>query len=151
MASSNGNGLNGSHLAAGLVGGFIAAITISVSNSYAQREAKKSRAEKRDPNRAKVICIKAARALDSWELPDDANREDHFTNSLAAHLRYMMRCKVDVRIRTPCGCPDILIDDMLVIELKYGFSKAEADRCVTQCAAFADHWVTWVVPIDVST
>lgn len=86
--------------------------------------------------------------LTSWTPPDDAACEDDFTDDLAEFLSEHSDREIKVRSPSACGTPDILVDDVLAIELKYKFKKTEADRCVGQCAGFAAVWATWIVVID---
>jgi hypothetical protein len=81
-------------------------------------QARKSRAEREDPDGVAAICEEAAPVLDDWE-PED----------------------IDLRPPTLEGVPDILIDDRLVMEVNRKLNKAERDRQVGQCAGYSREWV----------
>ena len=88
-------------------------------------QARKSRAEREDPDGVAAICEEAAPVLDDWE-PED----------------------IDLRPPTLEGVPDILIDDRLVMEVNRKLNKAERDRQVGQYAGYSREWVNPVVLID---
>jgi hypothetical protein len=55
--------------------------------------------------------------------------------------------EVELWPTTPCGVPDILINDQLVLELKLAPDKGGRDRGIGQCADYSRAWVTWMVVI----
>jgi hypothetical protein len=55
---------------------------------------------------------------------------------------------VEMQPDTERGCPDILINDMLALELKVNPNKAERDRLIGQCSGYSREWVTWAIVID---
>jgi len=119
-------------------------------------EKRKSQAEKDDPDGVEWICDLVWELLDDWE-PPDFEREDEYTDDLVQYLRRELsgergddgrRLSVIKRTKTLCGIPDILIDDRLVLELKYEPSETEKDRLVGQCCKYSQEWVTWAIVID---
>ena len=117
-------------------------------------EAKKSQAEKDDPDGVAAVCEQVAPILDDWE-PEHRECEDDYADNLYQYLcdQYLdsPECSaedIDLRRDTPEGIPDILIDDRLVLEVKLKLNKAERDRLLGQCAGYSREWVTWVVLID---
>jgi hypothetical protein len=122
-------------------------------------EAKKSRAEKDDPEGVEWICELVGELLEDWT-PRDYDREDEYTRALLRYLRRSISAELDdddpeVEIElwpdTSEGRPDLLIDDSLALELKINPNKAERDRCVGQCAAYSREWVTRIILIDTPT
>lgn len=119
-------------------------------------EAKKSRAEKDDPEGVKWLCNLIGDLLDDWE-PRHYDREDDYTEVL---YRYLSRelgdaleeddpdVTLEIRPSTAYGVPDILINDRLVLELKVNPQKGERDRLIGQCCGYSREWVTWAVVID---
>lgn len=119
-------------------------------------EKRKSQAEKDDPEGVEWICDLVWDLLDDWE-PPDFEREDEYTDDLVQYLRHELRgergddgrrISVIKRTKTLCGIPDILIDDSLVLELKYDPCETEKDRLVGQCCKYSQEWVTWAIVID---
>jgi hypothetical protein len=111
-------------------------------------EAKKSRAERDDPEAVEEVCDAIAPILDEWE-PEMYDTEDEYVEDL---FDYLCEDTEDFGIEmfpsTREGNPDILIDDILAIEVKCNLSKAERDRLIGQTAAYSREWVTWIVLID---
>jgi hypothetical protein len=120
-------------------------------------EAKKSNAEKDDPDGCEWLCELIADLLDDWE-PEECDSEDEYTDDLVEYLRANLdgveapddgrRIKVAKRTRTEFGIPDVRIDDRLVLELKVGPHEGEKDRLIGQCCKYSVEWVTWAVVID---
>jgi hypothetical protein len=119
-----------------------------VKNEHDQ--AKKSRAEKDDPDGVEEVCNAIAPILDEWE-PDHFETEDEYVEDLFDYLEAEMEetdFEIEMYPSTPEGKPDILIHDRLAIEVKVNLSKAERDRLIGQTAAYSREWVTWIVLID---
>jgi hypothetical protein len=120
-------------------------------------EERKSEAEKDDPVGCEWLCDLIWDLLDDWE-PEDCEREDDYTDDLVEFLRDGLRgvraedddrrIKVNKRMRTDLGVPDVLIDDRLVLELKVGPHEGEKDRLIGQCCKYSVEWVTWAIVID---
>jgi hypothetical protein len=112
-----------------------------------QDKAKKSRAEKDDPEGVGEICTTIGPILDDWE-PDDFEREDEFVEDLVEYLTDETDFEIEMYPSTREGKPDILIDDRLAIEVKVNLSKVERDRLIGQAAGYSREWVTWIVLIE---
>jgi hypothetical protein len=112
-------------------------------------EAKKSQAEKDDPDGVKELCEIVGDLLQDW-CPRWYEREDDYTEDLVEYLDANLDDEIEVELRTSTsrGIPDILIDDRLVLELKVAPSKGERDRLVGQCCDYSREWVTWAIVID---
>lgn len=117
-------------------------------------EARKSQAEKDDPDGVATVCEEVAPILDDWE-PEHYDCEDEYADDLYQYLcdEYLddadsFADDIELRPGTDVGVPDILIDDRLVLEVKRQLNKAERDRLVGQCAGYSREWVTWIVLID---
>lgn len=119
-------------------------------------EAKKSRAEKEDPEGTEWICDIVWDLLDDWK-PPDMDREDDYTDHLFGYLRKEIGkvleeddpdVELEMRTGTFHGIPDILIHDRLVLELKVSSKKSERDRLVGQCCEYSRGYVTWAIVID---
>lgn len=119
-------------------------------------EAKKSRAEKDDPEGTEWICDIVWDLLDEWE-PPDMECEDDYTDHLFRYLRRAIGdvleeddpdVSLEMRTGTLHGIPDILIHDRLVLELKVSSKKSERDRLVGQCCEYSRGYVTWAIVID---
>ena len=110
-------------------------------------EAKKSRAEKDDPEGVEEICNAIGPILDEWE-PEDFENENEFVADLYDYLIDETNFEIEIYPGTREGKPDILIDDRLAIEVKVNLSKAERDRLIGQTSAYSREWVTWIVLID---
>jgi hypothetical protein len=120
-------------------------------------EAKKSNAEKEDPDGCAWLCELVGDLLDDWE-PEGCDSEDEYTDDLVEYLRANLegvegpgdgrRIKVAKRTKTDVGIPDVRIDDRLVLELKVGPHEGEKDRLIGQCCKYSVEWVTWAVVID---
>lgn len=119
-------------------------------------EAKKSRAEKDDPEGTEWICNIVWDLLDDWE-PPDMECEDDYTDHLFRYLRRAIgdvleeddpAVSLEMRTGTLHGIPDILIHDRLVLELKVSSKKSERDRLVGQCCEYSRGYVTWAIVID---
>ncbi len=136
----NWNHLVGAGLAGALIGSWW------VKNRT--EKAKRSRAEREDPKGVEEVCEEIGEVLDAWEPPDDCEDEDDFRDDLAEYLEANTECEIEITPGTSEGKPDILIDDLLALELKYDPSKAELDRCVGQCMSYSREWVTWIILID---
>jgi len=111
-------------------------------------EAKRSRTEREDPEAVEEVCNEIGEILDAWEPSEDCEDEDDFRDDLAEYLEENTGCEIEVTPGTSEGKPDILIDDLLALELKYDPPKAEMDRCVGQCMSYSREWVTWIVLVD---
>ena len=118
-------------------------------------QAKKSRAEKDDPDGVEEVCNAIAPILDDWE-PEQFETEDDYVEDIFNYLvdETQETEETDFEIEmcpsTHEGKPDILIHDRLAIEVKVNLSKAERDRLIGQTAAYSREWVTWIVLIDTS-
>jgi hypothetical protein len=117
-------------------------------------EAKKSQAERDDPDGVAEICAEVGPILDDWE-PEEFECEDDYVNDLFEYLAAETdvdpdSCVEDLYLRpdTREGIPDVLIDDHLAIEVKRNLNKSERDRLIGQCAGYSREWVTWIVLID---
>jgi len=132
-----------SHLLAGLAG---AAVGVSVVNSQIE-EAKKSRAERDNPEEVREVCTEVGYALERWE-PEEYETEDDFVSALASYLNDETGFEIEEHPDTHEGQPDVLVEDCLAIEVKISLRKSERDRCVGQCAAYSREWVTWIVVLD---
>jgi len=141
---ANKNDLNLSHVLFGVAG---AAIGASVVNHQID-EAKKSRAERDNPEVVSEVCREVWDALDDCELDDSSVTEDDYVRDLANYLKEETGFEVEIRPDTREGQPDILIEDCLAIEVKINPRKSERDRCVGQCAGYSREWVTWIVVVD---
>jgi hypothetical protein len=136
--------LNLSHLLIGVAG---AAIGASVANQQVE-EAKKSRAERDDPEEVREVCKEIWDALEEWEPSDSNTTEDDFVSDLARYLNRATGFEVEEHPDTREGQPDILVEDCLAIEVKINPRKTERDRCVGQCAAYSREWPCWIVVVD---
>ncbi len=85
--------------------------------------------------------------LDTWE-PSDCTTEDDYTNDLYDDLECYTDFEVEIYPNTRFGRPDILVEDILVIELKVNPSKAERDGLIGQCSGYSREWATWAVIVD---
>ena len=119
-------------------------------------EARKSRAEKDDPQGLAQLCEEIAPVLDNWE-PEGFEDEAGYVEDLYEYLceEYIDNQdsygdEIELRPDTREGIPDILIDDRLAIEVKINPRKTERDRLVGQCAGYSREWVTWIVLVDTS-
>lgn len=119
-------------------------------------EAKKSSAEREDPEGTEWICDIVWDLLDDWQ-PPDMDREDDYTGHLFRFLRREIGevleegdpdVVIEMRTATVHGIPDILIHDRLVLELKVSSKKSERDRLVGQCCEYSRGYVTWAIVID---
>jgi hypothetical protein len=135
-----------------LAGGLLGAALLQ----HHHDEAKKSQAEKDDPEGVEWLCNLIGELLDDWA-PRHYDREDKYTEAL---YRYLDRelpnaleeddpdVTVEMRTSTSYGIPDILINDRLVLELKVSPEKGERDRLIGQCCGYSREWVTWAIVID---
>lgn len=139
-------------LGCALMGGLLGAALLQ----HHQDEAKKSQAEKDDPEGVEWLCTVIGNLLDDWE-PRHYDREDRYTEALFRYLRRELpdvleedspEVTLEMRTSTLYGIPDILISDLLVLELKVNPDKAERDRLIGQCCGYSREWVTWAVVID---
>jgi hypothetical protein len=112
-------------------------------------EAKKSRAEKDDPEGVEEVCNAIAPILDDWQ-PKGYETEYEYLEDLFDYLVHETDGDFCVEMcpNTREGKPDILIDDLLVVEVKRDLIKTERDRLIGQTAAYSREWVTWIVLID---
>jgi hypothetical protein len=119
-------------------------------------EAKKSQAEKDDPQGVESICTVVGNLLERWK-PRGYDTEDGYTKDLHRYLNRVLREGLDYDDEDfdvalwPSTCegrPDILINDRLVLELKVNPNKGERDRCIGQCGGYSREWVTWIILID---
>lgn len=131
------------HLLWGLGGLFAGAWWIKNQND----EAKKSRAEKDDPDGVKEVCTAIAPILDDWE-PEDCETEEDYTNDLFDYLAAETDFGVEMCPNTREGKPDILIADLLALEVKIDLSTNEMNRLIGQTARYSREWVTWIVLVD---
>jgi hypothetical protein len=114
-------------------------------------EAKKSRAEREDPDHVEEICSAVGPILDAWE-PQGCSNEGEFVEALFDYLDSEIADDWEIEMcpGTPEGKPDLLIDDCLALEVKISPGKSECDRVVGQAAGYSRRWVTWIVLIDTS-
>jgi hypothetical protein len=139
-------------LGCALAGGLIGAALLQQHHD----EAKKSQAEKDDPEGVEWLCNLIGDLLDDWE-PRNYDREDKYTEALYRYLNRELPdaleegepdVTVEMRTSTLYGIPDILINDRLVLELKVNPEKGERDRLIGQCCGYSREWVTWAIVID---
>ncbi len=117
-------------------------------------EAKKSRAERDNPDGVAWLCDLIGDLLDDWR-PRFYETEDEYTKALYRFLNQRLpeeleqddEVEVELWPTTQCGVPDILINDQLVLELKLEPDKGGRDRGIGQCADYSREWVTWMVII----
>lgn len=114
-----------------------------------QDEAKKSRAEKDNPEDVEEVCNAVGPILDDWE-PEVFDTEDDYVEDLYDYLVDEVGDNFGLEMSpgTREGKPDILIDDVLAVEVKYSLSKTERDRLIGQTAGYSREWVTWIVLVD---
>jgi hypothetical protein len=114
-----------------------------------QDEARKSRAEKDNPEGVEDACNAVGPTLDDWS-PQGFDNEDDYVEDLFDYLIAEVGDDFDLEMSpgTREGRPDILIEDLLAIEVKVNPSKAERDRLIGQTAGYSREWVTWIVLID---
>ena len=122
-------------------------------------EAAKSQAEKDDEAGCEWLCDLIWDFLDDWE-SEPCESEDDYTDDLVDYLRDEVldvrapdddrRIKVEKRVRTEFGVPDVIIDDRLVLELKLGPHEGEKDRLIGQCCKYSVEWVTWAVVLGMN-
>jgi len=108
---------------------------------------------------ANWLCDLIWDLLEDWE-SEDCEDEDDYTDDLVGYLRDELRevrapdddrrIRVEKRVRTAFGNPDIIIDDRLALELKLGPHEGEKDRLIGQCCKYSVEWVTWAVVIGMS-
>jgi hypothetical protein len=112
-------------------------------------EARKSRAERDDPEGVKDVCNTIGPILDAWS-PEGFESEDEYVEDLFDYLIDRAGDDFDLEMfpDTREGKPDILIADQLAIEVKCDLSKTERDRLVGQTAGYSREWVTWIVLVD---
>ena len=112
-------------------------------------EAKKSRAERDDPEDVEEVCNAIGPILDKWDA-EYFDTEDKYVEDLFDYLAQETDGEFGLEMSpaTREGKPDILIDDVLAIEVKYNLTKAERDRLIGQTAAYSREWVTWIVLVD---
>jgi hypothetical protein len=137
------------------LGGLTGAAIIQSHNN----EAAKSHAEREDPDGCEWLCDLIWDLLEDWE-SEDCESEDDYTDDLVGYLRDELRdieapddgrrIRVEKRVRTDFGIPDIIIDDRLVLELKLGPHEGEKDRLIGQCCKYSVEWVTWAVVLGMS-
>ncbi|HYM04921.1 MAG TPA: hypothetical protein VEU11_00035 [Terriglobales bacterium] len=138
------------HFAFAVGGGTLGALL--VKSHY--DEAKKSRAEKEDPEGVEWICSLIDDLLEEWT-PRSYETEDEYTKALYRYLNRRIpeeleeddEVDVDLWPTTHCGVPDILINGQLVLELKLDPDKGGRDRGIGQCADYSREWLTWLVVI----
>jgi len=121
-----------------------------------RRKAKPKRMTRPDAN---WLCDLIWDLLEDWE-SEDCEDEDDYTDDLVGYLRDELRevrapdddrrIRVEKRVRTAFGNPDIIIDDRLALELKLGPHEGEKDRLIGQCCKYSVEWVTWAVVIGMS-
>src|SRR5271168_4264780 len=139
-------------LGCALAGGLVGAALLE----HHRDEARKSRAEKDDPEGVEWLCNFIGDLLDDWE-PRHHTTEDEYTEALYRYLNHELPgaleegdpdVTVELRASTLYGIPDILINDSLVLELKVNPEKGERDRLIGQCCGYSREWVTWAIVID---
>jgi hypothetical protein len=123
-------------------------------------EVAKSQAEKDDEAGCEWLCELIWDLLEGWEA-EDCDNEDDYTDDLVDYLRDELadvrapdddrRIRVEKRVRTEFGVPDVIIDDRLALELKLGPHEGEKDRLIGQCCKYSVEWVTWAIVIGMST
>ena len=101
-------------------------------------DAKKSRAERNDPDGVKDVCTVIGPLLDDWE-PEECADEDEFVEDLFEYLAQEAPDDWDIEMcpSTAEGKPDILIHDRLALEVKVNPNKSERDRLVGQTAGYS--------------
>lgn len=119
----------------------------------------KSQAEKDDSAGCEWLCDLIWVLLEDWEA-EGCDDEDDYTDNLVDYLRDELRdirapdddrrIRLEKRVRTEFGNPDIIIDDRLVLEIKLGPHEGEKDRLIGQCCKYSVEWVTWAVVIGMS-
>ena len=118
-------------------------------------KAKRSRAEKEDPEGAEWICDLIGELLKDWT-PRSYDTEDEYAEALFRYLKRAVELELDedereveieLRPDTDEGRPDLLIDDLLALELKINPNGSERDRCIGQCSRYSREWVTWIILI----
>lgn len=146
------NDENLKRLAFALGGGALGALLLK--NHY--DEARRSRAEKDDPEGVEWMCAFVGDLLQDWA-PRGYDTEDEYAEALFRYLKRAVKREFDddeanVEIElwpdTDAGKPDLLIDDLLALELKVNPTGSECDRCIGQCARYSREWVTWIILID---
>ncbi len=133
MSDDNSDKPNLKHLAWAGIGAALGALW--VNNSVA--EAKKSRAEKDNPDWVNEIREEIDGILDQWEPDEDCETEEDYTNDLFEYLDSSSQYRMELWPKSPEGIPDILIGDALALELKINPNKSERDRCIGQCAGYS--------------
>ena len=133
--------------------GLGAAAGAAMIQSHHDEEAK-SQAERDDSSGCEWLCDLIWDLLEDWESEPCAT-EDEYTDDLVDYLRDELRdvrapdddrrIRVQKRVRTDFGVPDIIVDDRLVLELKLGPHEGEKDRLIGQCCKYSVEWVTWAV------
>lgn len=113
-------------------------------------DAKKSRAERDDPEGVEDVCDEIANLLDEWVTNGRCVSEADYTKNLAGFLFANSEWEIEVCASSPEGRPDILIGDLLALEIKVGLGKSQRDRLIGQCAGYSRLWVTWAVIINAS-
>lgn len=132
-----------------ILAGVAGALAGSWWKSKQIEEDKKSRAEREDPDFVDEVRSKVNDLINELEVLEDMVDEDDFRDLLAEYLAKETDFEIEVAPDTPFGRPDILIEDTLVLELKYDPNKAEIDRCIGQCANYSREWVTWIVLYEI--
>jgi hypothetical protein len=134
-----------------LAGGLVGAALLERHHD----DAKKSRAEKDDPEGIEGLCNLIGDLIDDWE-PRNYSTEGEHTEALYRYLNRELPdaldeddpdVTVEIRTSTLYGIPDILINDSLVLELKVNPEKGERDRLIGQCCGYSREWVTWAILI----
>jgi hypothetical protein len=125
--------------------GLGAAAGAAIIQSHHDEKAK-SQAEKDDAAGCEWLCDLI------WDLLEDRGSEgcedeDDYTDDLVDYLRDELqdvrspdddrRIRMEKRVRTEFGSPDIIIDDRLVLELKLGPHEGEKDRLIGQCCKYS--------------
>lgn len=128
-----------------LIGGVGTALVLGARDA-ARRE---SRAYTEDAEHVEAVCDIVGPLLDEWEPHEDCETEEDFNRDLRAWLRSQSDLDpIEVAPATRDGCPDLLIEGALALELKVRASKGELDRLVGQVAGYSREWNTWAVIID---
>jgi len=110
-------------------------------------ESKKSRAELEAPEASEEAYKDVLELLSEWK-PEGYDTEKEFTEDLFDYLKTNLDWKIEQEPSTREGKPDILVEDLIVLELKVNPGKAEQDRAIGQCAGYSREWITLLILID---
>ena len=141
--SSGGSGLLGF-----LLGGITGGALVKWWLDHQAEEDRKSRAEQDDPEFLQEVLEVLDGFFKRIQFQGDFKDERHIMVALARRLDKVSEFEIEVEPVTPHGKPDILVGAAVALELKKGLTKAEMDRCVSQCAEFAKQWFTIILVFD---